>query len=78
MQNRLRREPMAPSLPDHLATQSLPRSLSHCRVRLYHDPHLPLGPDWLHGLLQGCEAESQGAAAQLERRGRGEALSVLQ
>ena len=69
---------MAPPLPHQRSPEILPRSLPQCRIRLHDHPYLPRWSDRLHGVLQRCKEESQGAVEELESRGRGEVVQILQ
>jgi len=73
-----RREPMAPPGANHQTQGFLQRSLPRGRIRLHHNPYIPLRPDRLHGVLQRRLKECQRAVAKLGREGRRGALSVLQ
>lgn len=68
---------MAAPLSHHRFEAKHPRDLPRGGVRLHDDPHLPLGPDWVHGLLQGREQGRARACAQLDARGGGEIVPVL-
>ena len=69
---------MAAPAPHHPAEEGLQGDLPGGRVRLYHHPHLPLGPDRLHGLLQGRQPRCQGAPPPVDARGGGAEVPLLQ
>lgn len=59
------RMPMAPSRHHERSQESMSKRLPRRRIRIYHYPHvppsrklllsqIPFGPDWVHGVLQGC------------------------
>jgi hypothetical protein len=74
----LRREHLAPSPTDHAAQERLQGGLPERRICLHDHSYLPIRPDRLHGLQQGCEAEPQEAPALLFTRGGKQALQILQ
>jgi len=72
------REPMAPPPSYHQAQEGLQRDLPCGRVCLHYHPDLPVGPDWLHGLLQGPQPRRQGPSAHLVQGGGAQTVQVLQ
>jgi hypothetical protein len=69
---------MATPTTYHEAQEGLQGDLPCGGICLHYDSHLSFRPDWLHGLLQGCEPKRQGATAYLESRRRGEVMPILQ
>lgn len=59
------RKPLAPHVYDCQPEEVLQAGLPGGRIRLDHYPHLPLGPDWFHGLLQGRQQGCHQAAQVL-------------
>lgn len=69
---------MASPASDHQAQAGLQGGLPRRRVRLHHDPDLPIWPDRLHDLLQGRDAQRARAHPQLHGRAGGVAAALLQ
>lgn len=69
---------MAAPCPHHRAQEILQGSLPHGRIRIYHDPHLSVRPDRVHGLLQGRRQGRQSPVEKLVAGRGGETVPVLQ
>ena len=69
---------MAAFVTDQRPQEIMPGSVSHGGICIYHHPHLPVGPDRLHGVLQGCHTQYESTVTHLAGGGGGEAVPLLQ